>query len=110
MYEMDRDRSGSGFGAFAIGALCGAAIGAAIGLLYAPRSGAETRSQLSQQGTRLREQFNERTAGVRERANEAYQSASESFNDVVSRGKEAINVGREAYNKTRPNGSATEGI
>jgi gas vesicle protein len=110
MYEIERDRSGSGIGMFAIGAIVGAAIGAALGLLYAPRSGAETRSQLSQQGTRLRARLDEQTAGLRERANEAYQSASETFGDVVARGREAVNVGRDAFNKAKPNGSASEGI
>jgi gas vesicle protein len=109
MYEIDRnDNSGGGLGLFAVGALCGAAIGAALGLLYAPRSGAETRSQLSQQGTRLREQVSEQTAGLRERANEAYGTAAETLNDVVARGREAINSGKEAYNRARPNGSASD--
>lgn len=96
-YANDEMQMSSGGGSFVIGALCGAAIGAAVGLLFAPRSGAEMRQQLAHQTQRFR-----RTAS------DAYDSASQMVNDAVARGREAVEVGREAYNKTRPNGGASE--
>jgi len=41
--------SGGGTGTFILGMLCGAAVGAAVGLMFAPRPGAEMRAQLADQ-------------------------------------------------------------
>ena len=105
--EMATD-NGSSTGTFIMGALCGAAIGAAIGLLFAPKSGAETRQQLADQTERIRRTAAEQAEWVRQRANDAYGTASKVVGDVVTRGREAVDVGREAYNKARPNGSSSE--
>ena len=64
--------------------------GAAVGVLFAPKSGQETRRQLAEQTERLRQTATEQADWLRQRANEA------------------IQVGKEAYNKTRPNGTASE--
>ena len=82
---------------FIMGAVYGAAIGGALGLLFAPKSGAETRQQLSDQAEWLRT-----------RTSDAYGTASQAVGNVVNRGKEAVEIGREAYNRAKPNGSASE--
>jgi len=43
---------------------------------------------------------------LRQRAGDAYGTASDAINEVVSRGREALDVGREAFQRSRPNGSA----
>jgi gas vesicle protein len=48
--ESNDGESGRGGGAFALGAMLGAALGAVVGLLWAPRSGAETRAKLKEKG------------------------------------------------------------
>jgi gas vesicle protein len=93
-------------GSFIFGMLCGAAIGAAIGLMFAPRAGAETRAQLAKQTERLRRNAMEQADRLRQRAGDMYGTASEAINDVVSRGREAFDVGREAFQRSRPNGAA----
>ncbi len=47
-----------GQGRFLAGVLCGAAVGAALGVMFAPRAGAETRRQLAESSGRLRETAN----------------------------------------------------
>jgi gas vesicle protein len=89
-YTNEEMSAGSGANTFVIGALCGVAVGAAIGMLFAPKSGRETRQQLAEQTERLRRTASEQADWLRQRASEA------------------IQVGKEAYNKTRPNGSASE--
>jgi gas vesicle protein len=81
-------------GTFLFGLVCGAAVGAAVGLMLAPKTGAEIRQQVLEQAEKLRKQ-----------AANAYGSASNAFDNVVARGREAVDVGREAYENTRPNGS-----
>jgi len=104
-YNSDQE-SGGGAGSFVFGMLCGAAIGAAVGLMFAPRAGVETRAQLANQTERLRRTAAEQGERLRQRAGDMYGTASETINDVVARGREALDVGREAFQKARPNGSA----
>jgi gas vesicle protein len=67
----DGDR-GSGF---AIGLIVGAALGLAIGFLFAPRPGAETRQLLKEKAETARERAAEITSKVRETAGEAVKKA-----------------------------------
>jgi gas vesicle protein len=70
-------------GSFMTGLICGAAVGAAIGLLLAPRSGAEMRQTLSDSAGRLRE-----------KGREAYDAASEAVGRAVDQGRRAAESGR----------------
>jgi len=85
-------------GTFLFGLVCGAAVGAAVGLMLAPKTGAEIRQQVLEQADKLRKQ-----------ATNAYGSAaskaSSAIDTVLSRGREAVEAGREAYESTRPSGN-----
>lgn len=55
-YEYDRfDDESSGGGAFLMGLIAGAVLGAGIGMLLAPKAGSELRGQLGDTASRLRE-------------------------------------------------------
>ena len=69
---------------FVMGLLCGAALGAAIGLLFAPKPGSELRSQLYDSTERLRR-----------KAGEAYDQASDTVGDLVDKGRTAVRRGRQ---------------
>ena len=75
--------SSDGGGGFVTGLLCGAAIGAAIGLLLAPRSGAEMRRTLVDSADRLREK------GL-----ETFDAASDAVARVVDQSRRAAEAGR----------------
>jgi len=97
----------SGSGTFMIGIICGACVGAAIGMMFAPKPGAEMRRQLADQGEWLRQQAAEQAEWLRQRAGDLYGGASQTVNDMMARGREAYSVGRDAFNKARPhNGHA----
>jgi len=74
---------------FALGLLCGAALGAAVGLLLAPKRGADLRHDMSDSAQRFRR-----------RAVEAASHASQAVTDVVARGRRAVQVGAETYRQT----------
>lgn len=63
----DKDTGSS----FAIGFLIGAVVGVAVGFLYAPKSGKETRAMLKEKAGEVKEKASEVTAKVTESALEA---------------------------------------
>jgi gas vesicle protein len=75
---------------FVIGLLCGAAVGTAVGLLLATKSGAE-----------LREQIAERAGQIGRRVGDTYNRASGAASDAIDKGREAIKKGREKFEEVR---------
>jgi gas vesicle protein len=64
----DHERDGfADAGAFVLGALVGGAVAGIVMLLNAPRSGAETRSDIRQRGLDLRVQAEQAAAAAREK-------------------------------------------
>jgi gas vesicle protein len=101
------DKDGNSFVWF----LAGLGLGAVVGILYAPRSGSETREV-------LRTKAEEGRDFVRERARQAREQASqwaERGRDVISQQKEqfrsAYEAGRQAYQEaTTPESSAPKNL
>lgn len=80
--EQFDDRQGGGF---MMGLMAGAAIGAGIALLFAPKEGTQTRRNLSDGAHRLGEQISRRSGTVRD----TVRHATETANDLIARGKSA---------------------
>lgn len=88
--------------------LVGLGIGAAIGVLFAPRSGEETRDLITQKAGEGREFLNERASEGKEYAARKARELRERADDLIERGKDvaarkkesisaAVDAGREAY-------------
>lgn len=78
-YEYDRfDDEGTG-GGFMLGLIAGVALGAGLGMLLAPKPGAELRGQLGDQASRLRD-----------RATEGYSAASTKVSSLYNRASGAV--------------------
>ena len=90
-YEYDRFEREDGGGSFLMGLLAGTVLGAGLGMLFAPKAGADLRNQVSEQAGRLRTT-----------ANDAYSQATEKVSQMVDRG-------REAYDRARTNGGFNVG-
>jgi gas vesicle protein len=97
MYEPHYDQETHGSG-FLLGLLAGTALGAAIGLMFAPRAGSEFRQSLY-----------DSTHDLRRRAYDAYGQASEQMNDIVSKGRQAMDRGREAFESARQSAAGQAG-
>jgi gas vesicle protein len=77
-YEYDRFERDDRGGSFLMGLLAGTILGAGLGMLFAPKSGSELRSQIGDQAGRLRDA-----------ANETYSQATERVGQMVDRGRDA---------------------
>ena len=84
---------------FFYGLIFGAALGAAVGLLLAPRPGAELRHDMTDSARRLRR-----------KAGEIYDEASHVVTDVADRSRRAFEAGREALQSARPSGDRPSSI
>jgi gas vesicle protein len=93
MYEPHYEEEAGG-GGFLIGLLCGTALGAAIGLMFAPKAGSEIRQRLY-----------ESTGDLRRKAYETYDQASEQVNTVASKARQAVDRGKEAFDNARQSAS-----
>jgi gas vesicle protein len=88
--EIEDNGGGSGFGWF----LVGLGIGAAIGVLYAPRAGTDTRESLAE-GTRKRKQYlKQKSREAAAQVNTYVDAGKEQFGDYVEKGKQAVAQGR----------------
>jgi gas vesicle protein len=81
--------------------LVGLGIGALVGILFAPKSGEETREYLSQKADEGREYAQRKARELRERAEDLVERGK----DVASRQKEslsaAVDAGRDAYQREK---------
>jgi gas vesicle protein len=99
----DRD-GGSAFMAFILGGLTGAA----LALLYAPRSGRETREMLNEKmreaeerGKELRDQARARGRAMVDEANDYIERGREAVEQRRDRFSAAVEAGRQAYRDER---------
>jgi gas vesicle protein len=81
--------------------LVGLGIGALVGILFAPKSGEETREFLSQKAEEGKEYAQRKARELRERADDLVERGKQ----VATRQKEsisaAVDAGREAYQKVK---------
>ena len=81
--------------------LVGLGIGALIGILFAPKSGEETREYLSKKAEEGKEYAQQKARELRERADDLIERSKE----VATRQKEsisaAVEAGREAYQREK---------
>jgi gas vesicle protein len=100
-YRDQYETEGSG-GGFVMGLLAGTVLGAGLGMLLAPKAGADLRGQLGEQA---------RTFGTR--ASEQYRRAGETATAWAERGRDMVNQARtaaeQAADEARGHTGATTG-
>jgi gas vesicle protein len=98
-YEYDRFEREEGGGSFLMGLLAGTVLGAGLGMLFAPKSGSELRSQI---GSQIADQ----TGKLREVADQTYNQASEKVSQMVDRGREAYDRARSSVGSMASTGTS----
>lgn len=100
-YEYDRIEREDGGGSFLMGLLAGTVLGAGLGMLFAPKAGADTRRQLSEQATRLRSTAGETYHQASEKVHQTFNQASEKAGQVGEKVSQIVDRGREAYDRSK---------
>ncbi|HYE24945.1 MAG TPA: YtxH domain-containing protein [Clostridia bacterium] len=77
--------------------LAGLGIGAAVGVLYAPKSGRETREAILNYAEEGRELVRDRAREYREQAQDLYERSRETFSQQKDQIRSAVEAGRQAY-------------
>ena len=108
MYEPHYEEESGGGGGFVFGLLCGAALGAAVGLMFAPKAGSELRRNLYDSTGDLRKKANDAYGQATQTVNDYVAKGTQTVNDYVAKGKDAVDRGRQAYDSARE--SAAEGF
>jgi gas vesicle protein len=77
--------------------LAGLGVGALVGILYAPKSGRETRDELASGAREGTEYLRKRTRQAAEEVNALVDKSKEQLDDYVERGREAVDRGRAQW-------------
>ena len=90
------DRSGNSFLWF----LAGLGVGAVVGVLYAPRSGEETREVLRSKAEEGQERVRQQARRAREQAGDWIDRGRDVLNQQKEQFRNAYDAGRQAYKET----------
>jgi len=80
--------------------LAGLGIGAALGILYAPRTGEETRQQILDAAEQGRDAVKERARQAKEQAGTWAEKGRDYLNNQKEQIRSAYEAGRQAYRET----------
>ena len=100
------DHDGSSFGWF----LAGLGLGAVVGVLYAPRSGSETREALRARAEEGREYVRGRAREAREQATEWVDRGRDVVNQQKDQFRAAYEAGRQAYQEATTETAAPKNL
>jgi gas vesicle protein len=95
------DRDGSSFLWF----LAGLGVGAVVGVLYAPRSGDETREVLRSKAQEGTDRVRQQARRAREQAGDWVDRGGDVLNQQKERFRSAYEAGRQAYQETTAAGT-----
>ena len=95
----DRSNNNEDGGSFLMGLLAGAVVGVGLGMLFAPKAGAELRNQLADQANALADQAQQGYHKVAENAGQWAQKGKETADEWTERGKDLYGKAREAASR-----------
>lgn len=93
-----KERDNMSKGKFALGALLGAAVGAASGLLFAPKSGKETREDIKKHAQDAYKDIEKTGKDVAQNTEDAVDNVKKQAEDFRGRAERAIDGAKKGFN------------
>lgn len=94
----------SGFSEKFVYFLAGGCIGAAVALLFAPKTGEETRELLGSRAKQSAEELERRVSAGRERLQEKKEDVTSAINETIEKGRETITRQKEQLSQAVESG------
>lgn len=88
--------------------LAGLGIGAAVGILYAPQSGSETRELIMSKAEEGREIVRKRAREARDQAEQWAEKGKQAYQSQKEQIRSAVEAGRQAYREKTSTTAASE--
>lgn len=98
-YDYRLNTNDVGGGTFVMGLLAGAALGAVLGVLFAPKSGSELRNEISDKAGELVNKAQDGYRKATANAGEWAEKGKDAVDDLKDRGKDMYGKAREAASR-----------
>ena len=92
---MNSDRTEYGFAAITLAFVAGGLIGATLGLLFAPRPGAETREKIKERAEQAREKLRDTVETIREKTEGLTETGKEKYAEVCGKVRDSVDKIKE---------------
>jgi len=87
---MSSDRTEYGFAALTLAFVAGGLLGAALGVLFAPRSGIETREKIKERAEEVRDKLRDKVETIREKSEELLTAGKEKSSELCGKLRESV--------------------
>jgi len=104
---MNSDRTEYGFAALTLVFVAGGLIGAALGVLFAPRPGAETREKIKERAEEAREKLRGTVETIRDKAEGLAETGKEKYTEIFGKVRESVDKIKEKVSPAK--GEPSEG-
>ncbi|MCX8012457.1 MAG: YtxH domain-containing protein [Desulfobacterota bacterium] len=87
---MSSNRTEYGFAALALAFVAGGIIGAALGVLFAPRPGIETREKIKERAGEMRDKLRDKVETLRDKSEELIATGKEKSSELCGKLRESV--------------------